>query len=174
MSRIDIKNPYLDMQYTYDLADLRSVELNYEKDADKASIYKFILDNKDKFRYFLYMLNTSLLDPYKRDEYRVTFIAVPDECLPAEMKEMITNLDKTEIVNLLKYNTINKSLDLRYIQATNINYVPSMFKNETFFFSGNQGNIMLNNKAVVLEQIKLPSSTVLVVDRLVFPSNLSL
>ena len=174
MSRIDIKNPYLDMQYTYDLADLRSVDMSYEKDAEKGSIYKFILDNKDKFRYFLYMLNTCLLKFYKLDEYKVTFIAVPDEHLTDDIKEMITNMDKNEIVDLIKYNTINKSLDLRYIQSTNINYLPSMYLNQTMFFSGNNGNMMLNNKAVILEQIKLPYSTVLVADRLIFPDMLGL
>jgi hypothetical protein len=174
MSRIDIKNPYLDMQYTYDLADLRSVDMSYEKDAEKASIYRFILDNKDKFRYFLYMLNTSLLKFYKQDEYRVTFIAVPDDKLPDEIKEMITNMDKNEILDLIKYNTIPKSLDLRYIQSTNINYLPTMYLNQTVFFSNNNGNVMLNNKAVITDQVKLPYSTVLIADRLSFPPLLGL
>ena len=174
MSRIDIKNPYLDMQYTYDLADLRSVDMSYEKDAEKASIYRFILDNKDKFKYFLYMLNTSLLKFYKQDEYRVTFIAVPDDKLPDEIKEMITNMDKNEILDLIKYNTIPKSLDLRYIQSTNINYLPTMYLNQTVFFSNNNGNVMLNNKAVITDQVKLPYSTVLIADRLSFPPLLGL
>ena len=169
MSRIDIKNPYLDMQYTYDLADLRSVGTTYEKDAEKASIYKFVYDNREKFQYFLYMLNTSLLQFYKQDEYRVTFIVVPDENLPDEIKEMITNMDKNEILDLIKYNTIPKSLDLRYIQSTNINYVPTAYLNQTVFFSNNNGNVMLNNKAVIMDQVKLPYSTVLVADRLSFP-----
>ncbi len=170
MSRIDIKNPYIDMQYTHDLADYRSVDLSYEKGAERGSIYEFLLMNKDKFRYALYMMNTSLLPFYRQQEYRVTYIVTPDEYIPDELKEMITNLDKTDIINLIKYNTINKPMDLRYVQSTTINYMPSQYKNETFFISSNHGNWMLNNQAQIKEQIKLPTSTVLISDKLIFPS----
>ncbi len=170
MSRIDIKNPYLDMQYTYDLADLRSVDRVYESGADEGSIYDFLLMNKDKFQYALYMMNSGLLPFYRQHNYHVTYIVVPDEHLNDEMKDMITNLNKIDMINLIKYNTLFKPLDLRYIQNTSINYIPSMYRNETFFLSSNNGNFLLNNHAQVLEQIRLPTSTVLVVDKVMFPS----
>ncbi len=170
MSRIDIKNPYLDMQYTYDLADLRSVDLVYEKGADAGSIYDFLLLNKDKFQYALYMMNTGLLPFYRQHNYHVTYIVTPDEYLDNDMKEMITNLSKIDMINLIKYNTLFKPLDLRYVQKTTINYIPSMYRNETFFLSSNNGNFLLNNQAQVLEQIRLPTSTVLIVNKLMFPS----
>ncbi len=170
MSRIDIKNPYLDMQYTYDLADLRSVEREYEKGAEHNSIYDFLLLNKDRFEYALYMLNTAKLPFYRQNDYWVTYLVTPDEFLNDQMKEMITNLSKLEIVNLVKYNTISKALDLNYIQNMSVSYQPSLYRNETFFFSSNNGNFLVNNQARVHEQIRLPKATILIVDKVVFPS----
>lgn len=170
MSRIDIKNPYLDMQFTYDLADLRSVEREYEKGAEANSIYDFLLLNKDRFQYALYMLNTAKLPFYRQNDYWATYMVTPDEYLNDDMKELITNLSKLEMVNLVKYNTTTKALDLRYIQNTSVSYQPSQYRNETFFFSSNNGNFLVNNQAQVKEQIRLPKATILIVDRLVFPS----
>ena len=170
MSRIDFRNPYLDMQYTYDLADLRSVDYSYEKGAEHGSIYEFLLQNKDKFRYALYMMNTGLLPFYRQREYWVTYFVTPDDRLPDEIKEMIVNLGKADIINLIKYNTVTKALDLKYMQSTTINYLPTQYKNDTVILSSNGGNFLLNNQAQIVEQIRLPTSTILITDGLVFPT----
>ena len=161
---------YLDLIQTYDLPDKRRI-LAKKPVYSPNTIMNFL--DSEEYSIFRFIATTAqMTEKMDQELFNSTLFVCSDENLKKNYTEdFFMNLDRNTARTLLNYHTLTRQINLKSLLTRRACKIDTKNPKSQLNIACQNGTILINSQAYVLQDIARSNGNILIVDNLLAPEN---